>query len=202
MYGVKADGGAGRDLIDFNDIVVTSRPATRKPRASSSIWVLARAMCAEGRTWTSPRRISRTQEVPSGRSPDRNRREEPSYWHGRPGCTQGRGGRDTTDGAEGNDRLFGGAGNDRLYGGSGRIPCAAVRVSTPCTADRHLRGTRLLPTPRDGTRRRTGCDRGPRHDRPNRDSSISAAGNWLAPLRSRPSTSLQAPPTRFSASRH
>lgn len=121
MYGVKADGGAGRDLIDFNDIVVTSRPAD--PKTQGIVLDLG--------TGAGYVRGGKDLDFTATNFEDARGSFLGDHLTGTggknlligmagPDVLKGRGGRDTTDGAEGNDRLFGGAGNDRLYGGSGK----------------------------------------------------------------------------------
>lgn len=121
MYGVKADGGAGRDIIDFNDITVTSRPADPK---TQGIVLDLKTGAGHVRGGTGLDFTATNFEDARGSflgdhltgTGGRN------YLIGLagPDVLKGRGGRDTTDGAGGNDRLFGGAGDDRLYGGSGK----------------------------------------------------------------------------------
>ncbi|MDF1718175.1 MAG: calcium-binding protein [Antarcticimicrobium sp.] len=123
MNGVKADGGAGDDTIDFNDILVNGWIAD--PKTQGIVLDLATGMGeVRGASWADLSFTATKFENARGsflgdHLTGTNGR---NFLNGRdgPDVLKGLGGRDGIVGGWGNDRLFGGNGNDILIGNEGK----------------------------------------------------------------------------------
>ncbi|WP_165978820.1 calcium-binding protein [Antarcticimicrobium luteum] len=121
MNGVKADGGPGRDMIDFSDIIATGTLAT--PKAHGIVLDLA--------TGAGDVRESVNLEFTAKNFEDArgsflgdwltgSDRKNAIYGMEGPDRIKGLGQNDELYGGRGNDRLSGGLGDDTLIGGAGK----------------------------------------------------------------------------------